>query len=117
MNAYALVLSSLNRLSRAVAADGVLAKFNPDQPRVPAGNPDGGQWISDGGELGNDFPSSFQLAARRGRSARYCMAQYAIDMLFCSSLEPASTRAVCREQAALRLGNCFAGRQIPPLSY
>jgi len=27
-------------------------KYNPDQPRVPAGNPDGGQWTSDGGETG-----------------------------------------------------------------
>jgi hypothetical protein len=26
----------------------VKAGFNPDQPRVPAGNPDGGQWTSDG---------------------------------------------------------------------
>lgn len=25
------------------------ANFNPNQPRVPAGNPDGGQWTSDGG--------------------------------------------------------------------
>jgi hypothetical protein len=24
-------------------------KYNPDQPRVPAGNPDGGQWTSEGG--------------------------------------------------------------------
>jgi hypothetical protein len=24
----------------------LLAKFNPDQPRVPGGNPDGGQWTS-----------------------------------------------------------------------
>jgi hypothetical protein len=24
------------------------ANFNPNQPRVPAGNPDGGQWITDG---------------------------------------------------------------------
>src|ERR1700730_2075096 len=23
--------------------------FNPDQPRVPAGHPDGGQWTSEGG--------------------------------------------------------------------
>ncbi len=27
-----------------------LAKYAPDQPRVPAGNPDGGQWTSEGGE-------------------------------------------------------------------
>jgi hypothetical protein len=26
-------------------------KFNPDQPRVPAGNPDGGQWTDGGGGL------------------------------------------------------------------
>lgn len=25
------------------------AAFNPDEPRVPAGNPDGGQWTKDGG--------------------------------------------------------------------
>jgi hypothetical protein len=28
----------------------IKAGFNPDQPRVPAGNPDGGQWTSDGGQ-------------------------------------------------------------------
>jgi hypothetical protein len=33
-------------------ADGLMVKYNPDwedQPRVPAGNPDGGQWTSEGG--------------------------------------------------------------------
>jgi HK97 family phage portal protein len=30
----------------------LLAKFNPDQPRVPGGNPDGGQWTS-GGNAGS----------------------------------------------------------------
>jgi hypothetical protein len=29
------------------------ANFNPDQPRVPAGNPDGGQWTSTGIGLSN----------------------------------------------------------------
>ena len=34
----------------------VKAGFNPDQPRVPAGNPDGGQWTSGGGNGGlNDL--------------------------------------------------------------
>lgn len=27
-------------------------KFNPNQPRVPAGNPDGGQWTDGGGSGG-----------------------------------------------------------------
>ena len=30
------------------------AGFDPDQPRVPAGNPDGGQWTSGGGGGLND---------------------------------------------------------------
>ena len=30
------------------------ANFNPNQPRVPAGNPDGGQWTSEGGASRND---------------------------------------------------------------
>ena len=28
-------------------------KYRPDQPRVPAGNPDGGQWTSEGGGAGS----------------------------------------------------------------
>lgn len=38
----------------------VAFKYNPDQPRVPAGNPDGGQWTSGGGEgsAGEDSLSS-----------------------------------------------------------
>lgn len=30
-------------------ADLIKANFNPDEPRVPAGSPEGGQWTSDGG--------------------------------------------------------------------
>lgn len=33
------------------------AGFNPDQPRVPAGNPDGGQWTSDGGGSADESAS------------------------------------------------------------
>lgn len=32
------------------------AGFNPDQPRVPAGNPDGGQWTGSGGATGSRQP-------------------------------------------------------------
>jgi hypothetical protein len=32
------------------------ANFNPNQPRVPAGNPDGGQWTSEGGGAGRNDP-------------------------------------------------------------
>ncbi|MFO1149190.1 MAG: hypothetical protein U1E62_12525 [Alsobacter sp.] len=37
-----------------------LRKYSPDQPRVPAGNPDGGQWTSGSGGGGPD-PGSFGL--------------------------------------------------------
>lgn len=41
------------RQSWALALHGLLARaFNPDQPRVPAGNPDGGQWSSVPGSVG-----------------------------------------------------------------
>jgi CDI toxin RNase A-like protein len=33
------------------------AKFNQNQPRVPAGSPDGGQWIDGGGGADDDRPS------------------------------------------------------------
>jgi len=74
MSLYFSVLSDLRRLRVAVAATGIVAKYDPNQPRVPAGDPDGGQWTSDGSFNGaNDFQNSFSLAARRGRSAQYCM--------------------------------------------
>ncbi len=40
---------------------GIKAGFNPNQPRVPAGNPDGGQWTADPGYGGRgssrDYPN------------------------------------------------------------
>jgi hypothetical protein len=33
-------------------------KYRPDQPRVPAGNPDGGQWTGEGGSVGGEGISS-----------------------------------------------------------
>jgi hypothetical protein len=42
----------------AAAVTWIKANFNPDEPRVPAGNPDGGQWTSEGGSPaeGSDGP-------------------------------------------------------------
>ncbi|WP_186420260.1 hypothetical protein [Bosea sp. CS1GBMeth4] len=39
----------------------IASKYNPDQPRVPAGSPDGGQWTS-GGDGGDDLSSDFEGA-------------------------------------------------------
>lgn len=33
-----------------------LQKYNPDQPRVPAGNPDGGQWSNEAGTGSSEGP-------------------------------------------------------------
>ena len=40
------------------------AGFNPDEPRVPAGNPDGGQWTGEG------EPDVVPAAARRPAQMR-----------------------------------------------
>ncbi len=116
---YFSVLSDFRRLRAAIVANALLAKYDPSQPRVPAGSPDGGQWTGSESNFSNtgEFSSSFSLAASRGRSVRYCMAQYAIDGLLCGSLSLAELRARCWAQANQRLGNCLAGRPIPPLSY
>jgi hypothetical protein len=44
------------------------AGFNSDQPRVPAGNPDGGQWTSGDGAAGGGRDITEFSAARRDRA-------------------------------------------------
>jgi hypothetical protein len=42
-------------------------KYNPDQPRSPKGNPDGGQWVRDAGkDSGHDSLLAKPAALRRG---------------------------------------------------
>jgi len=97
------------------------ANFNSEQPRDGSG-----QWVATGKGrhatgagtgFDNDPRESFAAARRRGRSIAFCMAQYAVDGLMCNSVEPASRRAGCWKQAAERLANCIAGREIPPLNF
>jgi hypothetical protein len=101
---------------------GYARKYDPNQPRVPAGNPDGGQWTSGGSGENAGRPTtnpleSFAAARRRGRSMAYCLRQLAIDNLYCATREPASVRAACRSQAMERCPNCIVGRPIPPLPF
>lgn len=94
-------------------------KYDPNQPRVPSGNPDGGQWTNSASgraDVSNPM-ESFAAARRRGRSVAYCMALYARDGAECNSVKPASRAQACWKQAAERLGNCLAGRQVPDLIY
>jgi hypothetical protein len=104
------VEAKLKQLTRAAET-----KFDPNQPRVPAGNPDGGQWAETGaGSLTNE--ESLRLSGTRRISsalADLCWNQYERDVFQCRMV---GLRA-CYEQAALRYSNCLVGRPIPPLNY
>jgi hypothetical protein len=90
-------------------------KYASDQPRVPAGNPDGGQWTSDGaGFLAK--PATYRLAANGKQSAAYCWNQMQIDMLYCST-RPAPIGAACRAQAMERYAACLRRKPLPPLPF
>src|SRR5271155_736513 len=58
-------------------------KFDPNQPRVPAGNPDGGQWTGEDGQGSGQGAS--RLAARRISPALLaeCEEQYERDLEEC----------------------------------
>lgn len=57
----ALALLELRRDLLVSPPSGPIAsKYNPDQPRVPAGNPDGGQWTSGGGGEGSSGEDGLQ---------------------------------------------------------
>jgi hypothetical protein len=44
-------------------------KYDPNQPRVPAGNPDGGRWTSEGGGQGaNGEPTDVDITGSTGRT-------------------------------------------------
>jgi len=64
----AVVEEKLHKLGRVL----VKAGFEPNQPRVPAGNPDGGQWTSTGGSsnaTGSTTLDKIVTLARRIASA------------------------------------------------
>ncbi len=84
-------------------------KFDPNQPRVPAGEPGGGRWTN---EESNEVDLS---AARRVSPARTaeCEMQLRRDTFHCNMV---GLRA-CYAQAMLRYANCLSGLPIPPLSY
>jgi hypothetical protein len=104
------VETRLKRLARAVEIH-----FDPNQPRVPEGNPDGGQWTDTGtgrtegrepGRSGGMRRISTDLEAE-------CESQLQRDLFHCRMVGVPA----CYEQAMLRYSNCLVGRQIPPLNY
>jgi hypothetical protein len=104
------VETSLQQLARLMQTH-----FDPNQPRVPAGSPQGREWtdtgagrsaIEDSESIGTLRRISADLQAR-------CWSQYMQDVFQCRMV---GLRA-CYEQAALRHANCLAELPIPPLNY
>src|SRR5262245_46692129 len=103
---------------------GYARKYHPNQPRIPAGNPDGGQWTSqDSNASGADAssgaqPAPYRLAEAGGKqSSAYCWNQMLIDFIYCSTLRPRRRGGACRSQAMERYAACLAGKPIPPLPF
>ncbi|MGL4440442.1 MAG: hypothetical protein ACRCUE_14335 [Bosea sp. (in: a-proteobacteria)] len=94
-------------------------RFDPDQPRVPAGQTGAGQWTGDNGDDSteggsNDFIGMLTLAATRRRGVEaFCEAQLRRDIFQCKMVGLRS----CYAQANLRYANCLVGLPIPPLNY
>ena len=99
-------------------------KYSPDQPRVPAGVPEGGQWTDEdggGGSTGggtNKSPTTASGKPRQQTASRIspereeqCELQYRQDKFKCSTVQSPA----CYNQAMLRYANCRAGLPIPPL--
>lgn len=74
-------------------------KYSADQPRVPAGNPDGGQWTSEGGLGSYDARLANNNKPRLGRAAAY------------SALAQAAERVIRAYRSENVLNDLFGNRQ------
>jgi hypothetical protein len=86
-------------------------RYDPEQPRVPAGSPGGGRWTS--GADGEGLGLPIEMMAGRRRSRAYCDAQYDRDIFQCKMVG----LSTCYAQAMVRLVACERGFSIPPLNY
>jgi hypothetical protein len=113
------VRRDLAALKLELALSRVGYKYNPDQPRSPKGNPDGGQWVRDSGKdpgrIGTSRLITELSAARRrsGVSEADCDNQYRRDSFVCNLVHT----PLCWQQASERYGACLAGRPLPPLNF
>jgi hypothetical protein len=93
------------RLFKAALQAAVLdRRYDPDQPRVPAGSPEGGQWASGGHRGESSSWMGLMLAARQ---------QYDRDVFQCRMVGIEQ----CYAQAMVRWVACDKGHPIPPLNY
>jgi hypothetical protein len=110
----------LNRLYESIER-----KYSLDQPRVPAGSREGGQWTREAGDApsggvgnspdtaqSNSHKLRTQVAARISPQRRsVCEEQYRNDTFICNIMGMKS----CWGQAAFRLSQCLIGGYVPPL--
>ena len=82
-----------------------LLKYNPNQPRVPAGRSDGGQWTSDGTLVASKYNEA---------NRQKCELQYETDMFQCRFVTYWQS---CQSQAMVRLVACMKGDPLPPFNY
>jgi hypothetical protein len=78
-----LIAQDLRKAVRECAAVGIeelrKAGFNPDEPRVPAGNPDGGQWTSG---AASDVQSIIATARRLDVAVRPDVYEECLDLCY-----------------------------------
>ncbi|WP_336486452.1 hypothetical protein [Methylobacterium nigriterrae] len=90
--------------------------YTPDQPRAPAGQADGGQWISVGDPTESaeiDSMGSIKPQNINNSSQEFCDDQYKRDIFQCRMVGLRS----CYAQAMVSLIACERGNPIPPLNY
>jgi hypothetical protein len=97
-------------------------KYDPNQPRVAAGSPQGGQWTSEGGAEvtapsevtlpRNSGRPATQIAARISSQRRAeCEEQLRKDTFICNTVRTRS----CWAQANFRYSLCLIGGYVPPI--
>jgi hypothetical protein len=96
-------LAVLRMMSAAMEINRLLKKYDPNQPRKPAGTSEGGQWAS---IAGTRFAGKWD-EGRRGD----CTLQYERDMFQCRMM---LSNPYCEDQARSRMTACMKGNDIPP---
>lgn len=84
----------------------ILQKYSPNQPRVPTGNPTGGQWTSGQSEESTKVAGKYDL----GR-LDICEAQLALDEELCRMVGSAR----CWSSSITRFAACMKSNYVPDL--
>ncbi|RYG55900.1 MAG: hypothetical protein EON56_04995 [Alphaproteobacteria bacterium] len=103
-------LAAMRMLVKAMLLLRFLRKYDPNQPRAPAGQPDGGRWVNWA------RPSKVAGPYNEANRAK-CETLYEQDTFQCSFVASARSRQACFEQAMVRHTDCMKGLPIPGLIY